>query len=146
MDDEQKKKRKIESQRLMKAYGIDLEGYETLSTIQKDVCAICGRKAFGRKLAVDHDHTMVRVKVTFKRDALGLWYAEIKDPRFSDAQFLGSTKGEARFQATQWLKRRSIRGLLCMQCNRGLKWWNDKEDKIRAAADYLAAFRTKYSG
>jgi len=58
---EEQKKSRRQSKRnrdLRRHHGITLSEYETMLTVQKGCCAICGNaiKLGQRKLAVDHDH------------------------------------------------------------------------------------------
>lgn len=50
-------KDKIRARRILQTYGITVERYEELMTLQSGVCAICKRvSADGSALCVDHDH------------------------------------------------------------------------------------------
>lgn len=46
----------------LRKYGITLEQYEKMEKKQKGLCAICGGKELGKKLAVDHCHTTSKVR------------------------------------------------------------------------------------
>jgi hypothetical protein len=46
----------VRRMRLVSAYGLTPEQYETMLARQGGVCAICGHPPKTRRLAVDHDH------------------------------------------------------------------------------------------
>lgn len=128
------------NRRLLKKYGITLEHYNMMLNAQGGRCKICGRPPFDRRLAVDHDHKLVKLKVITKRvsnswlaSAIG-WFCK----------GYGGSKNEAIQNCREGLKIASIRGLICYKCNTSLgklaykgtenpKW-------LRAAADYLEAY------
>lgn len=47
---------------LRRKYGIEAEDFDTLSSLQEGVCAICGGPPRGKPLHVDHDHRTGRVR------------------------------------------------------------------------------------
>jgi hypothetical protein len=54
----------------------------------------------------------------------------------------GLTKSEAVQKVRQRLKRLSVRGVLCMKCNRGLELYRDDPALLLNAAEYLKQFHT----
>lgn len=89
-----KNKNKAKNTKLMKAYGLSIEGYNELEALNDSKCIICDSKCpSGRRLAVDHDH-----------------------------------------------KDGTIRGLLCINCNKGLGNFKDNIQLLKEAIEYLEFF------
>lgn len=61
---EEKRARNKKSSRkcTMKKYGLTAEDYNKIFVGQGGVCAICGRPPDGKSLAIDHDHTIEKVR------------------------------------------------------------------------------------
>lgn len=107
--------------RLQRTYGITLVEYNQQLRKQKGVCAICGRPPKRLRLAVDHNHKIERTKiVTFLLPEGWVAGAFVTVDGKSGVEVSGSgtTKAEAINAVRLKLKRRSVRGLLCMICNR----------------------------
>lgn len=121
-----------------KEYGISLAEYKAMLTAQKESCAICGKhqSEFQRSLHVDHDHKLVRAKILVERntDENGGWVARCSAIDYFEN---GHLKKIAIYFVRQELKRRSVRGLLCWPCNRGLAKWRDNPVLMESAAQYL---------
>jgi hypothetical protein len=74
------------SAKMRSRYGIDVDEYDALSERQCHACAICGERAQGESLDVDHDHVTGKVRGLlcrqcnqglglFKDDPTRLWCA-----------------------------------------------------------------------
>lgn len=102
--------------RLRRTYGITLAEYNLQLKKQKGICAICGRPPKKVRLAVDHNHAVERAKITATP------YGDEYSARAVVGDFVhfarGKTKAEAVGTLRLHLKRMSVRGLLCMICNR----------------------------
>jgi hypothetical protein len=125
----------IASKRMMKRYGRDLVWYEEELKRQNGCCKLCGSMPGTRRLHVDHDHKWNRVKVRTEKTSAGNWKAE--------ATYLGKTyvcfsdkRNPAIQEVRGYLKRASIRSLLCFRCNSFVVGFNDPA-LLRRAADYL---------
>lgn len=139
------RKRKAENARLVRLYGITLGEYTDLLEQQKGVCAICGRPPKTRKLAVDHDHKYRYVQVNSIKRGYRMWAAWPKPAALTGYYCEGKTKSQAIQCVRQSLKHASVRGLLCVQCNRGLKFYNDDATRLHAAASYIEKHRSRQS-
>lgn len=126
---------------LMKKYFISEKEYNVLLAHGSGSCWICGKKPVSKALAVDHDHAVHRVRITYRKD-FDIWRATAE----YNGQLLlasGARKSDASKEMRNSLKRASIRGLLCWKpCNTGLQKWNDREDLLQSAASYLQEFKT----
>jgi hypothetical protein len=131
----QAQKSKSTSQRLLKTYGITLAEYDEMLEQQGGVCAICHRPPVTVRLSVDHDHAWKRVRIiTEKVGEIWKGFAAYN----ARSYHFGSTKrGDVVRRIKQMLLRASIRGLLCVWCNRGLQRFRDSPEALEAAAQYL---------
>lgn len=136
---EDSKKQKADKRR-QKKYGITPEQYHQIS---KDGCGMCGwkPKEGQRSLAVDHFHFKVlvsRITPVFyaPKGNWMKWYAVVKTPY---ATAYGRTKKEAVTEVKEKAMPFSVRGALCVKCNRLLRY--DVTPKLlRRAAEYLEKF------
>jgi hypothetical protein len=129
--------------RLRRTYGITLEEYNQKLAEQNGGCAICHRPPSHIRLAVDHDHKFDRIKITVRKTdshSQGKFLAECRDFSNKLRACYGDTKKEARISLRLILRRMSLRGLLCVNCNRGLQKFYDKPERFEAAARYLKKF------
>ena len=139
-------KDKIADKRLQKLYGITLEEYNQILAEQGGVCAICKEPPGTIRLSVDHDHRFDRVKPTISKYENG-FLADFRTPLGADCMvFELPTKKEVRAALKRVLRRRSIRGLLHFQCNKGLQYYRDLPERLESAAAYLKKFSLKLSG
>lgn len=134
---------KATSARLLKTYGISLVEYEELLEAQGGVCAVCFNPPTNRRLHTDHCHKFVKLKVHSKKNLSGEWTSWVEGydivrsaPRKSDA--IGMVK--------HLLKRKSIRGLLCAWCNRGLRYYHDDPEILASASRYIKKFHISTKG
>ncbi len=114
-------------------YGITLADYQKMDGEQGGVCAICRRPPTKNRLAVDHSHKYKYMKIRTER-VEGGWSAHVLSPT---SQAYGATKSLAIQKVRQWLKFKSVRGLLCFSCNSGLRKYADDPVRFEAAAQYL---------
>ena len=133
---------KLKDQRLQNAYGITLDDYQTLLKVNNGHCWICGKPPVTRGLAVEHDHSYTKVKIrTYKPLNRGdTWKAEAD---YNGQHFEYHTRKRAdavRFVRAD-LKKASVRGVACWFCNKGLHFYGDRPDLLRAAANYLEEFK-----
>lgn len=113
--------------------------------LQHGVCKICGRPPKKVRLAVDHDHRFDRVKITVKLTTIGTfkYVANAVAPNGRRICWFAGTRKLARVSVHLELRKLSIRGLLCMNCNRGLQKFYDKPERFEAAASYLREFERR---
>jgi hypothetical protein len=126
---------RIASKRLEKKFGRDLTWYDEQLKLQGGTCALCPSTEKTRRLHVDHDHKVSKVKVHTEKTPTGLWKAWAI---YRGVTYLCGNKkrNEAIKEVKGYLKRSSIRGLLCFRCNKFLVG-NSDPNKLRKAADYL---------
>lgn len=122
--------------RLQRTYGITLAEYNKMLADQQGGCAICHRPPSHIRLAVDHDHKFDRLKVTVRK-ADNLWIASCDILGITSR---GTDKKCVRKHVKLMLRHKSLRGLLCVNCNRGLQKFYDKPERFEAAAQYLRKF------
>lgn len=136
---------KATNARLLKTYGITLEEYNQLLAAQDGSCKICRKPPGKVRLHVDHDHKLRYLKIESAKTYEGTWRAGVV---YGDAphQFAiaeGKTKSEAVRAVRFQLLKASVRGLLCWPCNSALRHYHDDPAKLRAAADYLEAYKAR---
>lgn len=61
-DDPTRWREEAKEDALLRKYGIDMIGHETLSQSQLHVCYICRKPDLNRRLAVDHDHQTGKIR------------------------------------------------------------------------------------
>lgn len=125
------------SKRLEKKFGRNLEWYDRQLESQGGGCKLCGSTEKTRRLHVDHDHSWTKVKIETKKLSSGKWqasavYRGMEYTCFSDKRNL------AIQDVKSYLKRDSVRGLLCFRCNKFIVGFGGPEI-LRKAADYLEA-------
>ena len=125
--------------RLQKTYGITLEEYNKLLKVDNGTCWICGRLPGEKRLHVDHDHSWTKTKLeVIKEDG---WYSAFSDYKGRTFSSHGNkSRSEAVLDLKRQLKRASVRGVLCWNCNRGLKYYRDTSEILRSAAGYIDEF------
>ena len=123
------------NKRLEKKFGVNLAWYDRKLKEQGGHCALCPSTEKTRRLHVDHDHKWTQVKIHTAKNFLGKWEAK--------AEYRGRTyicasekKHLAIRDVKEYLKRDSVRGLLCYRCNKFIVGFGTPE-KLRIAADYL---------
>lgn len=134
---------KAKDKRLQRLYGITLGERTAMDESHSGKCWGCGRPPVSRALAVDHDHRIPRTKIVTTREPNGWWTAEARlgAVRVSKSH----TRRNAAIRCVrQGLKKLSVRGLLCFQCNSGLRKFSDDPDRLESAARYLRAHRAKF--
>lgn len=131
----------------LRTFGWTLEEVNALFEKQGGVCAICKRPPGKYRLSLDHDHAADRQKLIVER--MPDWnYAAFLDKTFPSAIAIGSVRSEAKKNGRRELRRRSVRGLLCIRCNKGLQMFEDSkaplppEERFDAAAEYIRRFKT----
>lgn len=131
--------------RLLRTYGITLAEYNERLAQQGGGCAICSKGPATKRLHTDHCHKFVKqFKIVREklRDGCYLAYAEHRTDKTSRqyVQFTDATAKLAAHAVKQALKKRSVRGILCWNCNRSLRTFNDNPNVIERAAQYLRKF------
>ena len=131
--------------RLRRTFGITLDEYNVRLADQGGVCKICGRPPGTKRLAVDHDHKFDRIKITIIKYGNAF---KGSCPTFPSSvlirTYVGITKIEVRKSLRLYLRRKSIRGIICVNCNRGLQKFYDKPERFEAAARYLREFEERF--
>lgn len=131
------------NQRLVKTYGITADEYDHMLEQQLGVCKICFSAPKTRRLSTDHDHAWKQIRVITVRDMEGGWHAYA---RYRSTMFNAQApmKRAAVADVKAQLKKASVRGLLCPNCNRGLQRFFDRPESFDNAARYLREFEMGY--
>lgn len=125
------------SKRLEKKFGRNLEWYNRQLESQGGGCKLCGSTEKTRRLHVDHDHSWTKIKIETKKLSSGNWQASAVYRGMGYNCF--SEKRNLAIQDVKgYLKRDSVRGLLCFRCNKFIVGFGGPEI-LRKAADYLEA-------
>lgn len=139
---------KILDRHYHKEFGWALAEVDALFESQGNVCKICGRPPGVRRLNLDHDHAFDRMKLFIER--LRDWnWAAFLNPTDASCISIGTTRKEARQNAKRELRRRSVRGGLCLRCNKGIQMFEDSkaplspEERFDNAAKYFRDFKFK---
>lgn len=115
-----------------KKFGWSLAQVDTLFADQDSVCAICRRPPGKYRLSLDHDHAFDRIKLFIER--LPDWnFAAFSNKTDASCIAIGATKKEARENGKRVLRRRSVRGGLCMRCNKGIQMFEDSKAPLSPA-------------
>lgn len=125
------------SKRLEKKFGRNLEWYDRQLESQGGGCKLCGSTEKTRRLHVDHDHSWTKVKIAAKKLSLGKWQASAVY-RGMEYNCFSEKRNLAIQDVKSYLKRDSVRGLLCFRCNKFIVGFGGPEI-LRKAADYLEA-------
>ncbi len=120
-----------------RTYGITLVFYDAELAKQGGVCKICLRPPKQRRLAVEHDHRILRFKIRVKRFVGECLFVATIAEHSVDLKFEAGSAAGARKAAKLHLMRESFRGLVCHRCNRGIQFFNDCAARLRRAADYV---------
>lgn len=139
---------------LKRKFGRTEAEYNQALAEQNGVCKCCGRPPGAKALHVDHDHKIEKWKIVSQKIS-GTWYA------WPDGFYLtalgsfssrlhfgesGRTKSLAISAVKAKLKRLSVRGLLCWQCNTGLKKYQDDHERLTKAGAYLLEYNRFIDG
>ena len=121
--------------RLRKAYGITLADYNARLAEHGGRCEICRKPPVKVRLSVDHDHAWKKVKHTAVKFE-EMWVAEAfyRGRRHTSSAFKRSVAVKG---LKHLLLQSSVRGLLCIHCNRGLRFYADLPERMRSGAAYL---------
>ena len=127
---------KAQDKYLYKHYGVSLAWYNETLQKQNGGCKICGSRPITRSLPVDHDHKARYIKVA-ARKMFGTWVVEA-EYRGQGFCFHGFKKrNEAVRYMRDSLKRASVRGIICVGCNTGIRKFRDTPQFLESAAKYL---------
>lgn len=124
-------------------FGWTLSEVNAMFEKQGNVCYICKRPPGERRMAVDHDHAYDRVKITVYKDC-GIYIIGAR-PYVMPLGY--SDKKEGRHIVRNRLRRLSVRGGLCMRCNKGIQMFEDSKapltpaERFDRAAKYFRDFR-----
>lgn len=145
---------KLLDQRYRRVFNWTLAEVDAMFALQNNRCACCGRLPGVRRLNVDHDHAFDRVKpiVAFYFELSGrkkIWQAAGQDPKNFWWAGFGDKRAEAvkRFRAI--MRRASVRGGLCLRCNKGFQMFEDSKvpmspaERFDRAATYFRNFAQK---
>lgn len=114
-------KEKAADLRLRRVYGISLDEYNQKLKKQNGGCWICGRPPKKVRLAVDHNHDIAKIKIKTRQVMDGkdnkLWIASVFEGSSREVISSSEDRSKAVAAVRLELKRRSVRGLLCMICN-----------------------------
>lgn len=127
-------------------FGWTLEEVDKMFAEQNNVCAACHRPPGERRMSVDHDHAFDRIKLVIERLRDWSWAAFLNE---TDASCIaiGETKKSAREAGRRILRARSVRGGLCLRCNKGLQMFEDSKAPLSPPErlDNLAAYLRKFA-
>lgn len=132
--------------RLQRTYGITLAEYNERLAQQGGGCAICGKPPAAKRLHTDHCHKFAKafkISRTKRKDGSYLAYATLRADPLSRLyiEIIGATRKLAGDAVKQAIKKASVRGVLCMSCNRGLRFYFDDSSLFIKAAEYLDRFQ-----
>lgn len=150
---------KLLDQRYRRVFNWTLAEVDAMFALQNNRCACCGRLPGVRRLNVDHDHAFDKTKPTYSKPVLKdqQWEAYGADPRNGrDPKknlYLwigyGSTKSIALKNLRKIMRRASVRGGLCLRCNKGFAMFEDSKvpmspaERFDRAATYFRHFAQK---
>lgn len=141
-----------------KKFGWALAEVDALFESQGNVCKICGRPPGKYRLRLDHDHAYDRVKIRVLKDCdnKNQWVGWVASDEFIGTTLLlpggnwyGKTREIVKSLVTTALRRRSVRGGLCLRCNKGIQMFEDSkaplspEERFDNAAKYFREFKFK---
>lgn len=132
----------------LRKFGWTFAEVQALEEKQHGICAICHRPPGERRLSLDHDHAFDRINLVIERLPDWNWAAFLNE---TDASCIaiGTTRKEARVNGRRALRRLSVRGLLCLRCNKGIQMFEDSKaplfpaDRFANAEKYFRDFSQK---
>lgn len=130
-----------------RTHGITLHEYNEMDRKQHYRCKLCRRLPKTLPLAVDHWHWLASRKVVSRKSSTGkYWVAEV--PELNKAGIKIREAHKIRRMAIKaaklYLRRLSVRGLLCWSCNTGLRKYFDNFRSLFRAATYMKKHQEKY--
>jgi len=135
----------------LKTFGWTLAEVDALFARQENVCAICKRPPGKYRLSLDHAHAADRIKINVYRDFDDYYWVADAVPQVEPFGGYGTRK-DAKEAIRKMLRRRSVRGGLCLRCNKGLQMFEDSKaplspaERFDRAAKYFRDFELKLSG
>lgn len=130
-----------------KKFSHRLAEIEEILARQGGVCYICKRPPGERRLSVDHDHAYDRVKIVVKKHPLIREWFSAATIFGKECKGMGATRALAREGIRFILRRESVRGILCLRCNKGIQMFEDSKapltpaERFDRAAKYFRDFR-----
>jgi hypothetical protein len=123
---------------LRREHGITLYEYNEMDRKQHYRCKLCKRPPKNLPLAVDHWHWLARRKVVSSKRGK-CWVAEVPELWKVGIKIRETHKirKKAIKAAKLYLRRLSVRGLLCWACNTGLRKYFDNSRALFRAAKYM---------
>ena len=135
-----------------RTFGWELAEVDALFASQGNVCRICGRPPGAYRLSLDHDHAVDKIPILVVRN----YQPPLQMRWFANAQYkgcifygFGVTKFEARKLVKIQLRRASVRGGLCLRCNKGIQMFEDSkaplspQQRFENAVVYFREFNQK---
>lgn len=130
---------------LRRTHGISLKEYNQMDKKQHYRCKLCRRPPKNLPLAVDHWHWLARRKVVSKKKGK-YWVATV--PELLPAGIKIREKYKVRRKAIKaaklYLRRISVRGLLCWHCNTALQKFRDNFLIMKRASEYIRHYLRKF--
>jgi hypothetical protein len=133
----------------LKKFGWSLAEVNAMFAAQENVCAACKRPPGERRMSVDHDHWYDRLKIAVHKVNMvqgKLWIAYCKELEITSSD---PDRKRAKETVRIYLRKLSVRGGLCLRCNRGLALFEDSKapvlpaERLERLAQYLRRFNQR---
>jgi hypothetical protein len=138
-------KEKAADKYYQKNFGITLAEYNELLARQGGVCKGCARPPGKTRLSLDHDHRFDRIQIKSRK--LGnIWNIIVVKLSGEKETFNVHNKKVFIEESKRMFRRQSIRGILCLRCNKALALLEDSKAPLKPAvrlrnlANYLDEF------